>query len=340
MAHHPEKFLDGHMLWRGRIYSPLPFVRSLWGTKINAGVWGTAAFPSVYRSRRPPVRVSAALDHVAGRSRSCWRCAGVASPATGSHRWAAALLLGDRRRRHRRDDREEPVVRVPVGRRLAAGQPSPVPARRRRLPALPPAARAHARPHPRRAVAARSRPAAGASPQTSRGPATVAARGLARAAAAVRQRHRRSLLERDVDIGRARARASSPTGSGGRARCATIEIDEGWSRRSRRERARRAVGLARPARARRGPRRGQGPAARQHAPATDDASASSQRGRARDGAPGRRAVAGVALRWPLAGATRRRCWSCSSPAFTAWRTAQATAIVRRGVQRRRPRRRA
>ena len=42
MAHHPEKFLDGHMLWHGRIYSPLPFVRSLWGTRINAGVWGTA----------------------------------------------------------------------------------------------------------------------------------------------------------------------------------------------------------------------------------------------------------------------------------------------------------
>ena len=39
------------MLWRGRIYSPLPFVRSLWGTRINAGVWGTAAFPSVYRMR-------------------------------------------------------------------------------------------------------------------------------------------------------------------------------------------------------------------------------------------------------------------------------------------------
>ena len=38
------------MLWRGRIYSPLPFVRSLWGTRINAGVWGTAAFPSVYRT--------------------------------------------------------------------------------------------------------------------------------------------------------------------------------------------------------------------------------------------------------------------------------------------------
>src|SRR6185369_9576210 len=31
-------------------YSPLPFVRSLAGQRINTGVWGTAAFPSVYRT--------------------------------------------------------------------------------------------------------------------------------------------------------------------------------------------------------------------------------------------------------------------------------------------------
>ena len=36
------------MLWRGRIYSPLPFVRALAGRRVNTGVWGTAAFPSVY----------------------------------------------------------------------------------------------------------------------------------------------------------------------------------------------------------------------------------------------------------------------------------------------------
>ncbi len=47
-AHHPEKFLRGEMLWRGRIYSPLPFVRALAGRRVNTGVWGTAAFPSVY----------------------------------------------------------------------------------------------------------------------------------------------------------------------------------------------------------------------------------------------------------------------------------------------------
>jgi len=49
-AHHPEKFVRGNMLWRGRIYSALPFVRSLSGRRINTGIWGTAAFPSVYRT--------------------------------------------------------------------------------------------------------------------------------------------------------------------------------------------------------------------------------------------------------------------------------------------------
>jgi GT2 family glycosyltransferase/sugar lactone lactonase YvrE len=93
MAHHPEKFLDGHMLWRGRIYSPLPFVRSLWGVRVNAGVWGTAAFPSVYRADVHPF---AFMPH------SIWwqlvsfalTVFGVGVAATGRHDWAAALLLG------------------------------------------------------------------------------------------------------------------------------------------------------------------------------------------------------------------------------------------------------
>lgn len=53
-AHHPEKFLGGQALWRGRIYSPLPFVRALSGRRINTGVWGTAAFPSVYSTDTHP----------------------------------------------------------------------------------------------------------------------------------------------------------------------------------------------------------------------------------------------------------------------------------------------
>lgn len=92
MAHHPEKFLDGRMLWHGRIYSPLPFVRSLWSTRINAGVWGTAAFPSVYRTDVHPF---AFLPHSIR-----WQllsfvlaAAGFVVAANGNHLLTAALLL-------------------------------------------------------------------------------------------------------------------------------------------------------------------------------------------------------------------------------------------------------
>ena len=55
-AHHPEKFVGGQMLWRGRIYSSLPFVRSLSGRRVNTGIWGTAAFPSVYNTECHPLQ--------------------------------------------------------------------------------------------------------------------------------------------------------------------------------------------------------------------------------------------------------------------------------------------
>ena len=93
MAHHPEKFLDGRMLWRGRIYSPLPFVRSMSGTKINAGVWGTAAFPSVYRTDVHPF---AFLPHSIR-----WQvlsfvlaAAGLVVAMLGGHPWMAPVLVG------------------------------------------------------------------------------------------------------------------------------------------------------------------------------------------------------------------------------------------------------
>ena len=92
MAHHPEKFIDGKMLWHGRIYSPLPFVRSLSGERINAGIWGTAAFPSVYRTDVHPF---AFLPHSVR-----WQLlsmvfagSGLAVAAIGGHSWAAFLLL-------------------------------------------------------------------------------------------------------------------------------------------------------------------------------------------------------------------------------------------------------
>lgn len=52
-AHHPEKFLAGQMVWHGRIYSSLPILRTA-ARRVNTGVWGTAAFPSVYSTQSRP----------------------------------------------------------------------------------------------------------------------------------------------------------------------------------------------------------------------------------------------------------------------------------------------
>ena len=93
MGHHPEKFLDGRMVWRGSIYSSVPFVRSLRGTRVNSGVWGTAAFPSVYRTDVHPF---AFLPHSI-----LWQLlsfiltvTGAVVAVSGGPRWAAALLFG------------------------------------------------------------------------------------------------------------------------------------------------------------------------------------------------------------------------------------------------------
>src|SRR5678815_3621759 len=81
------------MCIRDRCGCVLPFVRSLSGTRVNAGVWGTAAFPSVYRTDVHPF---AFLPHSIK-----WQVisfvlllvgAGVAW--TGLHQWAASILLG------------------------------------------------------------------------------------------------------------------------------------------------------------------------------------------------------------------------------------------------------
>jgi GT2 family glycosyltransferase len=62
MSHHPEKFPNGRALWHGRIYSPLPYIQSISGTRVHAGLWGTAEFPSVYRTDAHPVSF---LPHLA-----------------------------------------------------------------------------------------------------------------------------------------------------------------------------------------------------------------------------------------------------------------------------------
>ena len=219
MAHHPEKFLDGRMLWRGRIYSPLPFVRSLWGTRINAGVWGTAAFPSVYRTDVHPF---AFLPH--------------------SIRWQVlSFVLALGRRRRRRDAAATTGRRrccsatglvgiaVTVAKNVAYALRSDVdslPGSRlwyratvAYLHFLQPFARIRGR---IRGVL--SPPEVDAAGRARRRRAVARGRRSREAWRAllldVGQRHRGSLLERDVDVGRTRARRSSPTGCGARAPCA------------------------------------------------------------------------------------------------------------------------
>ena len=53
MDGHPERYLDGQALWKGRIYSALPFTRAISRLRVNAGVWGTANFPAVYSTQVP-----------------------------------------------------------------------------------------------------------------------------------------------------------------------------------------------------------------------------------------------------------------------------------------------
>jgi GT2 family glycosyltransferase len=59
---HQGRFSRSAVAWRGRIYSALPFVRSLSERRLHSGVWGTAAFPTVYHSGAHPMQ---ALPHTA-----------------------------------------------------------------------------------------------------------------------------------------------------------------------------------------------------------------------------------------------------------------------------------
>ena len=49
VPHHRERFTGAKIAWKGHIYSPLPFVRALSRPRVNLGIWGSAAFPSVYQ---------------------------------------------------------------------------------------------------------------------------------------------------------------------------------------------------------------------------------------------------------------------------------------------------
>ncbi|HKE88069.1 MAG TPA: glycosyltransferase [Vicinamibacterales bacterium] len=59
---HRHRFSGSGVMWRGRIYSALPFIRSMSRRQVHSGVWGTAAFPTVYYAGTRPLQ---ALPHTA-----------------------------------------------------------------------------------------------------------------------------------------------------------------------------------------------------------------------------------------------------------------------------------
>ena len=63
---HRHRFSRSAVAWRGRIYSGLPFVRSLTERQLHSGVWGTAAFPTVYHTSAHPMQ---AIPHTPE-----WQC--------------------------------------------------------------------------------------------------------------------------------------------------------------------------------------------------------------------------------------------------------------------------
>ena len=78
VPHHRERFTGAKIAWKGHIYSPLPFVRSLSRPRVNVGIWGSAAFPSVYHMQSILAGVSAAHGPLADRVRRL-HCRGTAA---------------------------------------------------------------------------------------------------------------------------------------------------------------------------------------------------------------------------------------------------------------------
>ncbi len=62
-SRHRHRFSGLSVLWHGRIYSSLPFVRSLTNRRVHSGRWGAAAFPTVYHTAARPLQ---AFPHTPG----------------------------------------------------------------------------------------------------------------------------------------------------------------------------------------------------------------------------------------------------------------------------------
>jgi len=78
---HRHRFSRSGVAWRGRIYSGLPFVRALTDSRLHSGVWGSAAFPTVYHMRAHALR---ALPH-----RPEWLIAAMLLLAAGASTFAS-----------------------------------------------------------------------------------------------------------------------------------------------------------------------------------------------------------------------------------------------------------
>ena len=129
--HHPDKFVGSRIQWRGHVYSPLPFVRSLFGTRVNAGPVGHGAV-SLGLSHRRGRRCCSRRTRQRGRSARCCcciglRCSGAAGAVgSGAGAWprsacsALAATIG-RCLRHAlaSDIRDDAAAARPIGQRSA-----------------------------------------------------------------------------------------------------------------------------------------------------------------------------------------------------------------------------
>ena len=258
MAHHPEKFARR----RACCGTATSTVRCrscdrCSGARVNAGVWGTAAFPSVYRTDVHPF---AFLPHSVKwqvLSTGARRSPASSSPGSASMPWAAATAARRRRRRHCRDDCEEHRLRAAIRRRVAARAAASGTRVAVAYLHLPSAVRAHRRPIRGVLLAAGGRAAGRRSAQTSRGPRpSLGEAGRALLPAGGRRRPR-------IGSG-ARRWTSERAGPAAAHRLAAALARRRAHRhrrrlvaRSRRQRAGGPMGLARRARARRGARRRQ-----------------------------------------------------------------------------------
>jgi GT2 family glycosyltransferase len=91
---HRHRFSGSTVLWHGRIYSSLPFVQSLTVRQVHSGVWGTAAFPTVYHTGARPLQ---AFPHTPGwqiGSALLLLCGLIAYAATGQTASLFAIAMG------------------------------------------------------------------------------------------------------------------------------------------------------------------------------------------------------------------------------------------------------